>query len=169
VTICRLGACALAVLFTIADTDAATFAVTSVGDESNATDSSVICTSGSTTCTLREAILEADADGWGNDNPEMISFALPSPQITLQNFFLPVVFVNLTIDGRDATSGANVVISGAHQWRIFLIGDDGTALPPSGDLPRRISVSIKHLGLNDALAKGGDGGGGGAGLEVPFL
>src|SRR5690348_5636604 len=154
---------AVAILIAAPGVHAASFVVTSNGDDSNASNSAVTCIAGSPTCTLREALLEADADGWGNSNLEVITFALPSSEIALQNYFLPVVFVNLAIDGRES-NGTDVTISGGNQWRIFLLGDDGTALPPSGGLPRRISVSLQHLILTDGVARGGDGGGAGAGL-----
>jgi CSLREA domain-containing protein len=145
---------------------AATFVVTSTGDESHASDPSVTCAPGSDTCTLREAILEANADGWTNENAELIQFAIPQfyPVVGLENYFLPLIFANVTIDGHNMYGGMNVSISGNNRWRIFFIGDDGTVLPPQSGNPRRIVATLQNMTLLDGLAQGGDGGGGGAGL-----
>ncbi len=158
---------AAAFALSVGNLHAATFTVTSDGDDSHATNDAVTCSAGSATCTLREAMLEANADGWGNGNSEVIQFALPSGQVVLTNYFLPVVFVNLVVEGRDINSGRNTTIHGNNRWRIFLLGDDGTALPLDGSQPRRIGVQLRHVRLRGAVAKGGDGvdsGGGGAGL-----
>ncbi len=160
-------ASALAVGIVGEEARAATFVVTSPADDSQATNPLVMCSPQSLTCTLREAMLEADGDGWDNDTLETIQFSLPPGQPILLGYFLPVVFVNLTVDGSDIATGLDTLIDGSNAWRIFLIGDDGTALSANGSQARRISVSLRNLRLERAVAKGGDGadsGGGGAGL-----
>lgn len=145
---------------------AAVFTVTDAGDDSHATNNTVTCQAGSPTCTFREALLEANSAGWGNSGVHEVRFDLQPIRPIFLAYSLPVVFSNLHVDGRNS-GGGNVVVDGGGMWRIFLLGDDGTALPYDQGNPRRISVSLQNLTLRGGMAKGGNGGesgGGGAGL-----
>lgn len=83
--------------FETATSDQAYWVVTSSADTSHATDSSVNCNPGSTTCTLREAITRANAAG-----ASTIAFHFGStcgPNVILLTSPLPNVNVPLLIDG----------------------------------------------------------------------
>ena len=94
---------------------------------------------------LRQAILQANADS----GPSQIVMADGLGTIRLKSA-LPIISQAVSIDG-----GAGNAVSGSGQQRIFSVDAPGSA------------VSIKNLLLIDGVAKGGngsDGGGGGAGL-----
>ncbi|GAA4453588.1 hypothetical protein GCM10023189_18870 [Nibrella saemangeumensis] len=94
---------------------------------------------------LRQAILDANADNTATaDNPHVINIT-STGTITLEKPFL-VLTNHITIQGPGQTS---LTISGANATRIFWL-QNGT-------------ITIRDVTMADGLAKGGDGGGGGMG------
>jgi len=71
------------------------FTVTSTTDASHATAPAVNCATNSTTCTLRQAILDAN----GNAGASIISFSLPCGSLLSVSSQLPAIATNVTIDG----------------------------------------------------------------------
>lgn len=90
---------------------------------------------------LRAAILAANATG-GTGNTIAFQCGAPPCTITLTNA-LPPITSNLTIDG--GTFG-EIILDGNNLYRVFFV-DSGT-------------VTIANLQIQNALARGGDGGGG---------
>jgi len=148
---------ALASLGALSLAQAATFNVTtnddatsgSFGDSANATN-------------LRAALIAANAS---TDASNTITFDPAVTSITL-TFPPPLILNNLTIDG-----GAGVTIDGAGAYRPFFVGIDEatrTGVIPgistaSAPLRNRLSVTLKNLTLQNGVAKGGHGSGGGMG------
>jgi CSLREA domain-containing protein/uncharacterized repeat protein (TIGR01451 family) len=109
-------------------------------------------------CTLREAILAANASA----KADTITFSLPpSATITLGGTVLPYITGTLTIDGSTAE---NLTISGDNASRIFLIGP----LPPGYLGPSEFSevenvtiptVTLSNLTITNGNEAGGFGGG----------
>jgi uncharacterized protein (TIGR03437 family) len=139
-------------IFCAAQVYAATFTVTRF-DDTAAADSSLIPGTGSgNPSVLRAAILSANATGGAGNT---ILFDCSSAPCTIVlNGPLPPIMSNLTIDG--GTFG-RIVFDGNSLYRVFFV-DTGI-------------VVLAHLRIQNALAKGGDGGssmracgGGGAGL-----
>ena len=71
------------------------FTVTSTLDASHATAPAVNCATNSLTCTLRQAILDANA----NAGASIISFSLPCGSLLSVSSQLPTIATNVTIDG----------------------------------------------------------------------
>ncbi len=89
---------------------------------------------------LRAAIVAANvAGGTGNT----ITFACGTPCTITLNSALPPITSNLTIDGG---AFGDVILDGNNLYRVFFV-DSGT-------------VTLANLKIQNALAKGGDGGGG---------
>jgi hypothetical protein len=75
--------------------DATDFTVTSTVDASHSMNASVNCNAGSSTCTLREAIVRANASAGSSK----IQFALPCPTVLIPTGPLPDITSAVTIDG----------------------------------------------------------------------
>jgi hypothetical protein len=122
-----------------------------------------VVTGSATSGSLRDALIAVNASA---DASNTIQFdaALPSQLITLAGP-LPLILNNVTIDG----TGVGPVIDGNSAYRIFLIGVDTATQSTlhtqfaNAPLGSRLQVTLRKLGLDHGLAKGGTGGGGGMG------
>jgi CSLREA domain-containing protein len=113
--------------------------VNSTGDGADAAPGNGICetASGNRVCTLRAAIMEANAHA-GDDS---IGFSLPAPSTITLTSALPNLSTNINIIGPGADK---LTVSGANAYRVFTVTASGT-----------VSLS----GITIASGKGSQGGG----------
>jgi len=135
------------------------FVVTSSGDGSHANTPAVNCNTNSTTCTLREAIVRANASG----TAAQIRFQLACPTQILLGSPLPNVTGKVTIDGTTqagwtpntnfAGFNANLCVllngAGSRTWALHVASGSGNA--------RLIVQGLMFAGFTDAAIKLEDG------------
>lgn len=127
------------------------FVVNSTGDDPDQDQSDLKCDTGNTTasgepeCTLRAAILQADAVGGRNT----ITFDIPGTPVIAPADALPSIISPLVIDG---STQPGVTVDGTNAGA----STDGLSFNSNDNDVK--GLTIRHFGRNGILLEGGDGG-----------